>query len=231
VNSKRGTVIPDPWWQTRKTLTRYPNQNGTYKRWQRRTQLYILKYFFCYSIKKHRFIFNNFFENRLLAIRVQSATSLLCFRTWTASAGGSGGVPGATTATVDVTAPAPVIPSSASWVHPRSATQLWVILLFFYVYSVFAIKHERLKKVQQRISSHNVLRVLFITLNRVAQPLWAKGRSVLALVSWGPKTKLWSEFWKVEYKKTENNIYLTSPFVSCGLILLSSELFRIVISC
>jgi len=43
--------------------------------------------------------------------------------------------------------------------------------------------------------------------------------------------KLLSDFSKVKYQKTEIKISLTSLFVVCGLILLPSELFQIVISC
>jgi hypothetical protein len=97
-----------------------PDQNGTYKRWRlQHARLYIPKYFFLLFDKKRRmFIFNKFFENGLLlATRVQShcTPSLLGFRSRTAPAGWSGGgVPGAATATADVTAPAPVVPSSSS---------------------------------------------------------------------------------------------------------------------
>ena len=48
--------------------------------------------------------------------------------------------------------------------------------------------------------------------------------------TWGPKTKLWAELLRAECKKT-NFLNLTSPFIACGLILLSSEMFRIVIGC
>jgi len=50
------------------------------------------------------------------------------------------------------------------------------------------------------------------------------------LVHWRAEDKLWTELLRVEYKKPVKN-YLTSPFIAHGLILLPTELFRIVISC
>jgi len=68
-----------------------------------------------------------------------------------------------------------------------------------------------------------------IPIYRGGQPFWAKGHSVLLLEHTRAEDKIMIWTFKSQVLKAEIFLF-TSSIITCGLILLPSEQFRIVIS-